>query len=476
MALDPSIALQIRPAKIDSPMESMGQAMQLQGLIQRQQLGQMQMDEHRETRAEKEAVKGAFIEAKGDLSASADLLQSRGLYGPALKVRASLAEQAKAMQEGQKLRFEVMAKRKELQKTLIAGAASDPSPSGLAAVAQEMVSTGIMDEDGARRWHADVSAAGSPTAIQRKLVEWAREPRDMVEMYKPKYQTVDDGQTTRVIDANLMNNPGAANPIQMRMTPGQVQSSADSAASRGVQIRGQNLTNDRAIQANSIAATGAGVKATEARTKDTDDLRKEFATLPEVKDYKALIPAQRSAADAIKRDTAQADINLIYATSKSFDPTSVVREGEYATVNSSQAPAERLSGMLSFLQGGGKLTAQTRNALMAEINSRAEAGKTSYDAARTSYKRISEKRGMSEADVFADLPEQSRPEVTPVAPPAPRETGKPAPSATVTPAAVSAMKPTDRMPMPRDAPVGVIIVDSVTGKRMKNTGKAWVPE
>lgn len=177
------------------------------------------------------------------------------------------------------------------------------------------------------------------------------------------------------------------------------------AAMQERQIQAQREMAHQRMQATLQAAQqDAQTGNMEALAKRADSIRKEFNSLPEVENFKAVIPAQQSAAEAVQRDTTAADLNLIYATAKIFDPTSVVREGEYATVDASQNPTARMQGMLNYLQGGGKLTMEHRQALLREVNSRAEAAKRSYDAALQSYTPIVTRAGINPQDVFQVLP------------------------------------------------------------------------
>lgn len=301
----------------------------------------------------------------------------------------------------------------EMRRNEVAGAAADPSDQGIAQAAQKMVKSGVMEPAEARRWQASMTAIQDPAQRRARLAEQSRTPDQLVDAYKPKIEKVDNGQTITHQDVNPLTNPSAGAPVQRQMTPGEQQHARDAAASRAVTMRGQNMTDARARD----QIRGEGGKA-------ADDLRKEFNALPEVKEFKAIIPAQQAATDAIKRDTAQADINLVYTVAKIFDPTSVVREGEYATVNSSQAPAERIQGLFNHLRGGGKLTADTRRALLAEVNSRANAGKASYDAALKSYGAVADKRGLARGDVFQELSPLS-PDPAPAPSPAPAGKGRP---------------------------------------------------
>ena len=117
-------------------------------------------------------------------------------------------------------------------------------------------------------------------------------------------------------------------------------------------------------------------------------LRKEFNTLPEVVGYKAAIPAFKAVQDAATRLTPQSDINIIYGIAKLYDPTSVVREGEYATIANSQAIPERIKSLAQQIQGKGKLTPETRAQLMVEARQRIGTLQGESNGAKSTYEGI----------------------------------------------------------------------------------------
>ena len=132
-------------------------------------------------------------------------------------------------------------------------------------------------------------------------------------------------------------------------------------------------------------------------------LRKEFNTLPEVVGYKAAIPAFKAVQDAATRLTPQSDINIIYGIAKLYDPTSVVREGEYATIANSQAIPERIKSLAQQIQGKGKLTPETRAQLMVEARQRIGTLQGEYNGAKSTYEGIAKKRQLDMANVFAPV-------------------------------------------------------------------------
>lgn len=136
--------------------------------------------------------------------------------------------------------------------------------------------------------------------------------------------------------------------------------------------------------------------------KVSGELRKEFNQLPQVKSYGEVQPVIQSAREAVKDDTAAADLNIIYAAAKIFDPTSVVRESETTMVVNSGSPAQRFMGQWDYVAGGGRLTPQARKQLMAQIESRARGYESGYKAARKAYEGVASKVGADPAQVFIE--------------------------------------------------------------------------
>jgi hypothetical protein len=183
---------------------------------------------------------------------------------------------------------------------------------------------------------------------------------------------------------------------------------ARAAAERAVQMRGQNLTAETS-RGNS-AATVAAARETAAATRDAaqiqtgfqneSNLRKEFENLPEIKNYKQAFPSYAAIKDAAKRSTPQSDINIVYGIAKLYDPTSVVREGEYATVANSPSIPEKVKGYAQYIAGGGKLSPETKKQLLAEAEGRLSTYKAEADKAVNSYTGIATRRGMDPKSVF----------------------------------------------------------------------------
>jgi len=134
----------------------------------------------------------------------------------------------------------------------------------------------------------------------------------------------------------------------------------------------------------------------------TVELRKEFAALPEVKAFKEVVPVLEGARKA--PNSSQGDIALIYAVGKIMDPESVVREGEMNLIIKSGSPSERISGMVNYLGGGGRLTPGARANLLKMLDTAVGERTKMYDAARQSYGTVAQRIGIPQEMVFAEIP------------------------------------------------------------------------
>lgn len=143
------------------------------------------------------------------------------------------------------------------------------------------------------------------------------------------------------------------------------------------------------------AASPSTVVMANSKTPDAEmKMRKEFLTLPEVKEYPTI------ASQALRLDKAMeeaktskslvaVDQALITILNKMLDPTSVVRESEYARTPSDQALLSRVKGKFEKLKSGGAgLTSDERTAI--------------YDMAQR-FKEVAEQQYNAQADYYSDL-------------------------------------------------------------------------
>lgn len=233
------------------------------------------------------------------------------------------------------------------------------------------------------QWMRDASGNTVPV-----LIGEGGETQTLNYRQKPDIQFLNLGGSERAVDKNALTGNES---YQRTVSP-------DTVYSGNVTMRGQNLTDQRAREFNQITQQGNVVK-------NETELRKEFADLPEVKNYKLAFPSYKAITEAATRNNPQADINLIYGLAKLYDPTSVVREGEYATIANSQAIPEWLKGMAQNVAGGGRLTPQTKQQILQEARGRIVTYQNEYEKARGTYGNIAGQRGVSSSNVFTPVGE-----------------------------------------------------------------------
>jgi hypothetical protein len=134
------------------------------------------------------------------------------------------------------------------------------------------------------------------------------------------------------------------------------------------------------------------------RPIDVAKTRKEFRSLPSVKDYETALPLLVSARKA--PDNGYGDLQLIYTAGKILDPGSVVREGELALTVAAGSPMQRIIGQTRFTaEKGGRLTRETRNQLLGMLNERVMAYRQAYDRDYQQYAEYAQAGGMTPRDV-----------------------------------------------------------------------------
>lgn len=159
------------------------------------------------------------------------------------------------------------------------------------------------------------------------------------------------------------------------------------------------------------------------KPEDVSNLRKEVQNLPTYKSYQQAAPVFQSMIDTAKTDSKASDLNLVYGLGKIMDPNSVVREGEMVMVNNTASLPDWFSGIINSVNGGQRLTPETRQAILAEARSRMGAYRGALDNDIGQYRGIISRRGMNEADVLPTLGDIA--EVPSLAPPPTADIGAP---------------------------------------------------
>lgn len=197
---------------------------------------------------------------------------------------------------------------------------------------------------------------------------------------------------TKVTDPSLLailNGGGAAQPSVTALPE-----SASRIADR--------QRDDAAANRDEIR-TGIAVREESRKVENTDKdytlkLRSDFETTPAVKEYRAALPMFVSGLKSA--NTPQGSNHLIYSYAKLMDPTSVVREGEAASVSSSDTVFGRAYAYAQKqLDGTGTFSPEAREGLLREMRTRAIELARAYDAQRNRYAQDAQAWGLDPARV-----------------------------------------------------------------------------
>jgi hypothetical protein len=221
------------------------------------------------------------------------------------------------------------------------------------------------------------------------------------------------------------------------------------------------------------AATDAANKKTDLETK----YRTELQALQPVKEYQLAgigLDKVRNAAGRIqasigaKKEPSPADdIALIFGYMKTIDPTSVVRETEFATAQNAAGVPDRIRNMWNNVRNGNRLNPEQRQEFIASAESQFKAYESRAKPLVEGYRKLAAEQGLDPSRVILEglMVENAAPVAAPSGPPStvsstqPRrvpmpegELTSPAPAGT-TPSGRRIIKPPAVVPPPETDPL-----------------------
>lgn len=112
-------------------------------------------------------------------------------------------------------------------------------------------------------------------------------------------------------------------------------------------------------------------------------------------------------------DTAAGDIALLYATAKLNDPTSVVRESEFAIQAAAGNLGDRMQNLVQKVTTGNRLSPSQRAQLKAETDNLYRAQLGNYEQSKKTYSGIAYNNGLDVKNVIADYASPTKPSTAP---------------------------------------------------------------
>ena len=152
--------------------------------------------------------------------------------------------------------------------------------------------------------------------------------------------------------------------------------------------------------------------STEPSFKDEKELRQEYLGL--TKDYKIIQSAWRSIRSAGERKETDppspaSDMALIFGFMKLLDPTSTVREGEYATAQNATGIPGRVQNAYNKAIDGVILNIDQRNDFLGQSKKQYDARLGEYKELKTTYTKLAKRKGFDPENVVLEfnIPEEA---------------------------------------------------------------------
>lgn len=159
----------------------------------------------------------------------------------------------------------------------------------------------------------------------------------------------------------------------------------------------QEIARQRAeAEAAAARAKGGGKGFTQA-----NQLRGQWNA--QTKALRDVPTAYRRMDEAFGQDSGAGDIAGIYGFMKMLDPTSVVREGEFATAENAGGVAPWIRNLFNRARSGERLTPEVRRQLLDAAGSQLKGYREEYDQLAGHYKGLATRAGLDPADVIAPI-------------------------------------------------------------------------
>jgi hypothetical protein len=145
-----------------------------------------------------------------------------------------------------------------------------------------------------------------------------------------------------------------------------------------------------------------------ASTEAVDALRKEFTSLPQVKDFQTVSAAYQKIRGGAKQDSAAGDLSLIFSYMKLLDPGSVVREGEFANAQNSAGVPDRIRAKYNQVLRGERLAPAQRQDFLQTADTIYKGQEKYIGAIESQFQNLAKARGLGAdmATLNLRLPEE----------------------------------------------------------------------
>lgn len=152
------------------------------------------------------------------------------------------------------------------------------------------------------------------------------------------------------------------------------------------------------------STTGSGALGPYKDAKQLSDveegIRKEFTS--QNKDYSGIREGYRRIQTGAKIDNGAGDLAIVYGYMKMLDPTSVVREGEFATAENTTGIPSYIMNLYNKAVDGSRLPPEARERFEAASRDLYSNATEQYDQTRTQYEELAKRKGIDPQNVIID--------------------------------------------------------------------------
>jgi hypothetical protein len=148
------------------------------------------------------------------------------------------------------------------------------------------------------------------------------------------------------------------------------------------------------------AGADADPEFTLEQGKHEQSLRKEYSSL--TSDLRTINDSYSRMKSASGVNSGAGDIAVVYSYMKMLDPTSVVREGEYATADNTGGIPEKISNVYNKILSGQRLTPEQRRQFLESGEVIAKDKGERFSKTRSQFEGIAKKSGADPARIMLD--------------------------------------------------------------------------
>lgn len=389
MAIDPFIALGIKPVQIDSPVNALAQVLRVQGMQQETQLGQAKLDEYSRGKARQnrllDLVQGLPADATDDQRIKA--MRGGGYFDEADKLETGIGNRRKIEAEATTREWDIQKEKLKMAGNAFGGVMKNPTLENALGTLDYLGTNGLMVPEMVARYRGIVQS--DPTQIGA-LAQQAFQSVLDADKQLMKIDTRNLGGTTQTIGTDPLSGQ-----TKVLSTAANTQS-PDNAATVAAARDNANAT-----------------RAVAAATRDAAMIRRDQDTeMKLADDYRNQSKAFKETSDAYKQLNATLDkattssaATLAGATKfmKLLDPGSVVRESELGMALAATGVLDRAANYFQHLKLGKVLTpAQVADfkEITRQIYAAAQDGQRAIDA---DYRNRAKTYGLRPEVIIQDL-------------------------------------------------------------------------